>query len=625
MLKHWNILSRIPESAGWPPPARGRTRAHLQEEHREARGRLLPDPGRRTGGRRGGAAVSDRRRSQDPRRKHPARDLPISAAATSRERARASFTAARTRSCSIPTSSGETTSFSMRTERSSWRAVHDGHDHPAARRPLDRAPPQLLLETLEPVAHLLRLPHQVLEVRHPLSSTGSGNSGSPASSSAVTSLRGTSTGGAGCTLTSIDPSKVRNISRTAALRAPCARGRRPRDYAVRLRAFFFRGNRQPHRHGTTGRFLEGAEERLPLVLLLQPVEHHLVVAGDDEFPLRSSPCIWRGGRAGPSFSSPRGCAARVPKSVSPRRRFAFHGSRLRPPGPRRFGGHVGRFRGCRAAAEGGGGLRENVAAGATEDFFTAASAFAAPPLRGQVEAPRRRATPGVREAQQEQLEPEVAEFGRQHVPLGPEGHVEEEHPLLRGRCAVSSRIRSRDAGSGEKENLLAVKERTAGVAQDVIRERNRYLRSAPRESREANRPFSAAPAPSRTAAETRSIRRLDPTSPSIPSTSAAVTMPPPETAACSKRDCPSRIDPKALPRHEGDGRLLAEIPSRGAISDSRPRTSASVSHAEIEPLPPRRGSCRDLVGLRGGEMTPRGGAVPRASSSRPLKACFDSM
>ena len=195
----------------------------------------------------------------------------------------------------------------------------------------------------------------------------------------------------------------------------------------------------------------------------------------------------------------------------------------------------------------------------------------------------------------------------------------------RERRPVSSRIRSRDAGEWRKRSASCpVKERTAASRSTSIRERNRYFRSAPRESREANR-VRAGPAPSRMAADARSIAASTPTSPSIPSTSAAVTLPPPETAACSKRDCPSRIDPKAYRAMRARASSSAEIPSARAISDSRPRTSASVSMRKSN----RCTRERIVSGMRLGSVVARmnttwGGGSSSVFSS-PLKACFDSM
>src|SRR4030042_1171373 len=235
-----NILSRTPESRRSPPPARGRTRA--ASKGGTSTGAWPSSPRSRGGGRgegRGGAAVSDRRRSQDPRRQDPARDLPHLGG---RHLPGARKGVVHRRADQVlqhPHVVGGDHFLLDAHGEELLAAVHDGHHHPAARRPLDGAPPKLLLETLEPVAHLLRLPHQVLEVRHPPSSTGSGNSGSPPSPSAATSFRGTSTGGAGCTLTSIDPSKVRKISRTTgSSRAFRSRPTSPRGPGAGSRRFF---------------------------------------------------------------------------------------------------------------------------------------------------------------------------------------------------------------------------------------------------------------------------------------------------------------------------------------------------------------------------------------------------
>ena len=77
-----------------------------------------------------------------------------------------SFTAAMIRSCSISTSSGLTTSFSIFRERTSNFPLTRHRDHPAAGGRLDGLRRQLLLELQHPLLHLLGLLHDVSEILH---------------------------------------------------------------------------------------------------------------------------------------------------------------------------------------------------------------------------------------------------------------------------------------------------------------------------------------------------------------------------------------------------------------------------------------------------------------------------
>ena len=247
------------------------------------------------------------------------------------------------------------------------------------------------------------------------------------------------------------------------------------------------------------------------------------------------------------------------------------------------------------------GLRENVAAGAADAFCATASAFAAPAASADKSSVSTESNPwALARRSREQAEPEVRELGRQHVPLGPERDVEEEHPLLPGpaRRQLPHPVEGR-GGVAEEERFLAGEGEDRRVAQDVDQGKVKVLEIRAAGGREANR-VRAGPAPSRIAAEARSIAASTPTSPSIPSTSAAVTLPPPETAACSKRDCPSRIDPKAYRAMRARASSSAEIPSARAISDSPPHFGVG-QHAEIEPLHAGEDRVGDAVGLRGCE------------------------
>ena len=116
-----------------------------------------------------------------------------------------------------------------------------------------------------------------------------------------------------------------------------------------------------------------------------------------------------------------------------------------------------------------------------------------------------------------------------------------------------------------------------------------------------------------------------PTSPSMPSTIAAVTFPAPETAACSNSDCPSRIDPKAYRAMRERASSSTATPSARAISSRRPRTSGSVSIRKSK----RWQRDRIVSGMRLGSVVARmkttcGGGSSSVFSS-PLKAAFDSM
>ena len=229
-------------------------------------------------------------------------------------------------------------------------------------------------------------------------------------------------------------------------------------YGVRLRAFFFRRCLQADGNGAAGRLFQRGEQEGPLVRLLQPIEEHLVAAGDDELlppdlPLHlvqkahqddAFPLLRLDG---PLHGVPQPGARRIPAS-------------------RGFRVGRGRAREASAAAARRSGAAARWTGGRWE---TDAGAPPGPGLRPlRLEGRKGEQPLRVRQAQQQQLEPQVGILGPQDVPFGAEGDVEEEHPLLlrppRGQVPHPFEGRRRIP---EEELLLAGEGEHRRVPQDV--------------------------------------------------------------------------------------------------------------------------------------------------------------
>ena len=186
---------------------------------------------------------------------------------------------------------------------------------------------------------------------------------------------------------------------------------------------------------------------------------------------------------------------------------------------------------------------------------------------------------------------------------------------------------TRASEEGEWRNSrssIPVNFHTAASLRTSTRDRKRNLRSAPRERSEENFRIASAALPDATASAS-SMAASVPTRPSISSTRVAEIRPLPDTAACSKSDWPSRIEPKAYRAIRRKASPSQRIFSADAMSWRRERISSSVSIRKSS----RCTRERIVSGIRFGSVVAKmkttwGGGSSRIFSS-PLNADFESM
>ncbi len=133
-----------------------------------------------------------------------------------------------------------------------------------------------------------------------------------------------------------------------------------------------------------------------------------------------------------------------------------------------------------------------------------------------------------------------------------------------------------------------------------IRERKRYLRSAPRESRAANRVRAGAGAVEDGRGD-EVDRRLDPDQPEHPFDQRGGDVPAAGNRRLLEEGLPVAHRPEGVPRHEGEGVLLGGDPFHARHLREPPPHFGVGQHAEIEPLHAGEDRVGDPVGLRGGE------------------------